>query len=656
MIPFQRNAKFVGRDAELTEIEQSLSSDIRCERAAIIGLGGVGKTQVGLEFAYRMHEQGTSVFWIPMGSIDAMNQAYLEVGKRLQIRGLDHRKEDAERLVLQYLDLQSSEKWLLVFDNSDEIDLWTMRVGEECSNYRMDLLPKNTNGSILFTTRDRKAAVKLASQNVTLIQEMDRSIAEDLLRRSLIQKDTLSDDHVTARFLEMLTHLPLAIVQAVAYINENAIGLYDYMALLEGTEQNVIDMLSEDFEDESRYGDAKNPVATTWVISFVQIRQRNPLAAELLSFMACIESKDIPLSILPQSSSSKESIEAIGTLNAYSFITRHKTNDMLDLHRLVHLATRNWLHMEAQLKNQELIVLRHLEEVFPSDDYKNRTLWRSYLSHAKRILDSPLHDASNSEKQKLLRQFGDCVYEDGRYHDAVYAYQQVLDARKKDLGEKHPRTLTVMHNLARSFAQQGYFKEAEELHSAELELSKVVLGDEHTDTLCSTDSLAMCYWGQDRLKEAEDLELSTLKTRKKVLGNKHKDTLSSIGNLARIYADQGRLEKAEDLELSTLEIIRTVLGADHPNTLTNMQNLASTWRSQGKNAKAIAMMKECVQRRQSALGPDHPQTIDSEEYLAEWQDEETRNMRVSALRHRSGKRYRSLRNTMLRLSSRIYRK
>ena len=88
-------------------------------------------------------------------------------------------------------------------------------------------------------------------------------------------------------------------------------------------------------------------MATTWLISFEQIRHRNPLAADYLSFMACIDPKDIPQSLLPAGASRKRETDAIGTLDTYSFIIRRPADLDLDLHRLVHLATRNWLRKEG---------------------------------------------------------------------------------------------------------------------------------------------------------------------------------------------------------------------------------------------------------------------------------------------------------------------
>ena len=103
-----------------------------------------------------------------------------------------------------------------------------------------------------------------------------------------------------------------------------------YLSLLEDQEQNVVELLSENFEDEGRYRDSKNPVATTWLISFEHIKRIDPLAAKYLSLMSCVDTKDIPQSLLPRANSLKEETDAIGTLNAYSFVSRRPTDQSTD--------------------------------------------------------------------------------------------------------------------------------------------------------------------------------------------------------------------------------------------------------------------------------------------------------------------------------------
>lgn len=206
----------------------------------------------------------------------------------------------------------------------------------------------------------------------------------------MVNLDLTKNQPDTESLLAQLTYLLLVIVQAATYINENRITLADYLSLLAGQEEEVIDLLSEEFEDEGRYPNIKNPVTTTWLISFDHIRNRDPLAADYLSFMACVDPKDIPQSLLPAGASRKKETDAIGTLVAYSFVIRRPADLALDLHRLVHLATRNWLRKEGLITQWTEKAISRLEEVFPDHSHKNRSLWRIYLPHVRFALLSDL--------------------------------------------------------------------------------------------------------------------------------------------------------------------------------------------------------------------------------------------------------------------------
>jgi len=206
------------------------------------------------------------------------------------------------------------------------------------------------------------------------VPKIDEDVAIQLLQKSLINLGLINSWSDTRALLRELTYLPLAIVQAAAYINKNEATLADYLLILANQEEEVIELLSKDFEDDWRYYSVKNPVAITWLISFEQIWYRDHLAADYLSFMACIDLKDTPQSLLPLGPSSKKELEAIGTLNAYSFISKRPIELALDLHRLVHLATRNWLRKQTLLASTTERVIVRLEQVFPDEDHNNRSL------------------------------------------------------------------------------------------------------------------------------------------------------------------------------------------------------------------------------------------------------------------------------------------
>ena len=542
--------------SQLNELETKLSAESHYWKVAIIGLGGVGKTQIALELAYRARDQNPncSVFWVAATNIENVQQAYLDIGRQLQVPGLEEDKADVKKLVQDRLSQESAGQWLLILDNADDVDMWFEKTdGSNESRRLIDYLPRSSKGSIIITTRSRKVAVKMASKDVIEVPEMDEDTATEVLSNALIDSGMLENHQTTVKLLTQLTFLPLAIVQAAAYINENGMSISDYLSLFDDTEENIIMVLSEEFEDEGRYRDGKNPVATTWLISFEQIRRRDPLAAEYLCFMSCLDSKRIPQSLLPPAQSKKGGLDAIGTLTAYSFITRRPEDQSFDLHRLVHLATRNWLREENSFAQWSGKALARLADIFPDDDYRNRGVWRAYLPHARYVLQCDVREEGISERLSLLDNYGRCLLSDGRYIEAEQPFVQVVETRKRVLGQEHPDTLTSMANLASTFWNQGRWKEAEELDVQVMETRKRVLGQEHPSTLTSMANLASTYWNQGRWKEAEELEVQVMETRKRVLGQEHPDTLTSMANLASTYRNQGRWKEAEELEVQVME-------------------------------------------------------------------------------------------------------
>ena len=514
IVPFERNPRFTGRESQLAQLEEKLFAKYYTTKIAITGLGGMGKTQLVLELLYRTKDKhkDCSVIWIPATSVESLHQGYLDVAQQLGIPGWEEENVDVRKVVQEFLSKDDAGKWLLVFDNADDIDIWITKPGSEQESERqssqgsrrlIDYLPRSKQGCIIFTTRDRKTAIKLAQQNVIEVPEMNEEAATQLLKTCLVSPDLVENQQEVTALLTELTYLPLAIVQAAAYINENGITLADYLSLLEEKEEEIIDLLSEEFENDGRYRNVKNPVATTWLISFEQIRRRDPLAAEYLSFMACVDPKDIPQSLLPPGQSRKKEIDAIGTLDAYSFANRRPADFALDLHRLVHLATRNWLRKEGLLAQSAETAIVRLEEVFPDDDHKNRSVWRTYLPHTFYALESDLVNKEGEKRLALMWRYGNCLYSDGRWNEAETSFTQVLEIEKRKLGTDHPDTLTSMANLASTYWNQGRWDQAEELEVQVMETRKRKLGADHPDTLTSMANLASTYrnqgrWDQDR--------------------------------------------------------------------------------------------------------------------------------------------------------------
>ena len=295
----------------------------------------------------------------------------------------------------------------------------------------MTYILESKYGFVLFTTRNRQLATKLAGPEVVNIPQMDDKVATDLLKVLLIDKDLVNDHQTSTQLLRRLSYLPLAIIQAASYINETGVSITTYLSLLQRQENVMVELLSQDFEDEWRYAESKNPMAVTWLISFHQIQRSNPLAADYLSFISCLNPRDIPKSLLPSDSSQVKEQNALGLLKAYSFVTEQADDQTVSLHRLVHVATRNWLRGEGILEKWTVITAKGLRDIFPSDAHENRILWRQYLPHALFVLQSKEFQNDGHDREDLVQKVAECLASDGRYHEAGALFEEVFEKKKK---------------------------------------------------------------------------------------------------------------------------------------------------------------------------------------------------------------------------------
>lgn len=606
-MPFERNHRFTGRESQLAQLQEKIFAEDRTTKIAIAGLGGVGKTQLVLELAYRIRDKHKkcSVLWIPAMNIETLQQAYLDVAQQLGIPGWDVNNADIKRLIQEYLSKESSGQWLLVFDNTNNINMWTDKREEGCL---IEYLPRSKQGCIIFTIRDREMAIKLAHQNVVEVPGMNDKAATQLLQKYLVNPDLFTNDDDTKALLTQLTNLPLAIVQAAAYINANGITFAEYLSVLAAQEEDIIEILSEEFEDDGRYHDVKNPVATTWLISFEQLRQRNPLAVAYLSFMSCMAPKDIPQSLLPRGPSRKQEIDAIATLHAYSLIMR-PSDIVVHIHQLVHFLTRNWLRTQQLLGHWTEKAIERLKNVIPDHDHQNRTIWRAYLPHATYVLVSDLANRDGLHRIDLLWRYGMCLYQDGQWSEAETSFRQVMENRKRILGQEHPDTILAMSNLSITLGDLGRLDEAATMKEEVLEKMRRILGEDHPSTITAMNNLAFTLGELGQLDKAARMKKEVLRKRRRILGDEHPATITAASNLSATLGDMGQLNEAATMKKEVLEKRIRILGEEHPDTILAMNNFAVTLRDLGQLDEAATMTKEVLERRIHILGEEHPDTI-----------------------------------------------
>jgi tetratricopeptide (TPR) repeat protein len=646
----------VGRDSELTKLQEFIRELHGTKKLAIVGLGGVGKTQIAVEVAYCIRELHTnySVFWIPCISYGMVEQAFMDIATMLQIPDIDPAKVKDQ--VKSCLSQHCPRKWLLIFDNADNMDMW---VGSNTTFPPLrHFLPESQQGRILFTTRNHKLAVKLVGSNTISVPELDEKAGFDLLQRSLLRNPQLGGTEVQKKLLQRLTYLPLAIVQATAYINQNLVDLPTYMELLDEKEPDVVELLCEDFDDDWRYMDAQNPVITTWWLSFQQIQQLDLLAFDYLLFTGCIDPRNIPQTLFPPAASKKKAIDAIGLLKAFSFLSEREEMTF-DMHQLVYLAIRTWLRKTKMFSKMIAAVASRLKDVLPNNGEGSRTLWRAYLPHALSMIHNEEFENQQSLFLDLLERIGGCLVDDGRYNEAETIFGNIVATRQREGNEPNESTLANMRALASIYWNQSKWKEAESLQLQTLETSRRVLGPNARIVLTTMTELANTLASQGRLKEAEELTQEAINSHESILGahdkgtlackaclasihfeqeqydkalklllelkesslnelgSAHEANLTNLNNLACVYEQKGELEKAEDIYLQVLESKERIIGLAHPRTLTTMINLASLYHNKGgKSEKAEELLSQVVTMSESTLGPRHRLTLVSRNNLA----------------------------------------
>lgn len=631
----------------------------RAQRIAIFGLGGIGKTQIALELAYQTREiyPGCAIFWLPAVDMESLQQAYQAVADKLGI-SLEDRKEDPKSLVKDHLSKPSSGRWLLIFDNVDEIDMWTESKGSTPGGLK-DYLPISDQGAILFTTRSNKVAQYLAATDIIKIPEMDEHRASNVLRNSLIDKRVLCDAESTRKLLSRLTFLPLAIVQAASFINENGTTLAGYVELLDGQEQSAIDLLSEDFEDKGRYKSIRNPVATTWLTSFEQIKRQNPLATEYLCFMACIQERDILISLLPPAPDVEQQ-KAIGLLSSYSFVRVRHDESRLDMHRLVHLATRNWLQSINSLRKWQLDVLCALDVRFPSIDVVNRTQWRASVPHALQVLTLTAGENPVPNRVGVLLKVATCQMHDGRRKQAEELFVEMVKVSETLFGPENQWTIVGLSGLANSYSGQGKSEKAIELCKRILEMQERLRGSESIEvtrgifqlmsayrnvgqfekavelcrevvqrllksvgpnsgeTLNAIYVLTLDHFMHGRLSDALELSIQSLHIHKMTFGLEDPRTIGVMTSMAVIYINLWRLKEAESLLTDAAESHKRIFGNEHPGAILIMSWLAVTWRYQGRYKDAIALRTDCLRISALCFGLEHEYTQAHHEALDAW--------------------------------------
>jgi tetratricopeptide (TPR) repeat protein len=664
-LPFSKNLKFVGRQSKLEILERRLFTAPDCQRLAVVGLGGIGKTQLVLSFAYLVIERrpDMSIFWIPALSAETFERATETIAQQLGLRSIYNRGEDTKELLKQHLSTAGAGRWLLVVDNADDIDILERSATKEGL---LRYIPESPLGVTIFTTRTSAVAQRVARSDVLRLERPTEDEALELLRTTLADEGLLEDIAAAKDLLKELEYLPLAITQATAYININHTSISDYLKILQSTDDDVVDLMRREIRDSTRYGESSSSVATTWLVSFKQIVERDFHAATLLQFISCIEWKGIPRSILPTGDSEVRMTEAIGTLRAYSFLSEHtdRSGTTYDMHRLVHLASRIWTRADGLSADALGQAIAHLANIFPIYKWENREIWRAYLPHVTRMrVDWQRVDVSaeglRDKRIRLSWLVSNCLISDSRDTEALHwaeescrlsshlaeedperivaqqalahahhlnrqikkaikILEHVVAIRETSLANDHLNRLSSQHALAHAYLDNGQSKDAIKLFEHVVAVQETLLTEDDPDRLISQHELARAYIADRQIKDAVKLLEGVVAFRETSLAEDHPHRLSSQHWLACAYLDNGQTKDAIKLLESVFAIQRASRLEDNPCRLASQGTLACAYWNNGPQTKdaAIQLMEHVVTVQETSLPEDHPDRSNAEDWLA----------------------------------------
>jgi len=530
-VPYSHNSFFIGREALLTQLYDILHDEKAAALTqAVTGLGGIGKTQLAVEYAYRNRDKYQAILWTTATTYETLFTDFVVLADLLDLPEKDSQDQTITiNAVIRWLETHS--QWLLIVDNADDPEI------------TKDFLPTGGKGHIILTTRSQATGAVAQALEVTKLAPDDGAVL--LLHRAKIMPldaslaDTSYENQSNAKAIaHLLDGLPLAIDQAGAYIEKMNCSLSDYRGRYQQARATLLK------ERGRLFSVHPESVTTTFSLSFQKVQQVNPAATDLLRFFSFLSPEAIPIALviegapdlgklLKRTATDPQRLdETLSILYSYSLVRRDAPTNALSIHRLVQAVLKDEMSTGTQHQWAERTV-RAVNRTFPSVEVETWQRCRQLLPQA--LVCMTLIDQWHMrfpEAARLLNQAGHYLYEHAQYTEAEPLHQRALAIWEKQLGAEHPGTATSLNNLAALYDSQGQHEQAEPLHQRALAI------------------------------------------REKWLGAEHPDTAQSLNNLAALYHNQGQYEQAEPLYQRALAICEKWLGAEHPNTRIVQENYA----------------------------------------------------------------------------------
>ena len=618
-----------------------------------------------------------SVFWVYAYNAECLRKAFDEIAKQVKIPGHQDPGADTPRLVKEWLESDASGQWLLVVDNVDDTELLYPSKAH-CVRYA-DYLPRSETGSILLTTRNGKVGYEFAAaHDVLTLAGMNAEESVHLLSTRLSNSQS---EELLKQLTQELGQIPLALVQAASFINQNDMTVENYLQLYHQSDSTKIELLSDNFEDEERHALSKNPIATTWSVSFEYIRKHDPQAADLLSFISMLANEGVPEFLLPHGTEPVKFEKAIGTLQAFSFIsTRYvqfedSQHRIFDFHRLVRVAMRNWLTMNGRFETCTAHVIEELAVVIKRPDLEKYDFKSKFMPHATELLalerlqgDSGPQDVpAIFLKHKRKKRFSllhrkpkeDCMHEGSicpRCTECIVEFVarvlfNVNDCTSSQLfyrrdvaicthlyGDTHWKSLDALFRLVDVNRELSEFETAEILCRKLIENSKPKSVPVGEHTLRGMNELTRILNKREKYAEADAVEGQLMDICHRDMNQTYSDiNLMRLRTLGDVLYSKNEYDEAAKYELRVVEGYKATRGLQNLETSNALKNLAYTYFCLSRYDEAANYQRLALNSQKTLKGVGDLFTLEYMLYLSRylrWQSKimEADELAESALR------------------------
>ncbi|KAE9392073.1 hypothetical protein BT96DRAFT_288520 [Gymnopus androsaceus JB14] len=591
--------EFIGRKDLISSLEmhfikgESSTAQRKQKRHLLWGLGGSGKTQTALEFAFQFEDQThrfTKVWMIHAASESLIQASFYDIA--MQTNQLQPTWLSGKR----WLETQK-EEWLVIYDNADDPEL---KLGK--------FMPTCRHGNVIITSRNAtliQLTMGPAGSN-TELKDMAHTDAVQLLMTyaGMGHNATVEDQLMVEKIAQSLCCFPLALVQAGAYIQQQHC-LYGYLERLESQRAQIMSINAS-----QSYDDYTLSVYSTWNLSWNKLQNS---AQEFLKICSCMHFENIPREMFQRV---VDNIDKVNQVHPGPLV-----DQVIDLLEKLFSNSRQWndITMDTiilELTNFSLInVMQHgktynihpLVHEWVSDGVKHqKDVIAAFLAVSMEEISEyempfvlqlqehcKLVNALDVKEVFIWNAFSSLWSLSGNYVKELEIVKALLENSEEVKGKHHPETITYGGHLGAVYGRLGRYNDALELQEPLLKLSEQVLGKEHPDTLNKIQNLAVTYANLGRYNDALELEEPLLKLSEQVLGKENPDTLTQIQNLAVTYKHLGRYNDALELEEPLLKLSEQVLGKEHPDTLGRTQNLALTYKDLGRYNDALELGSLC---------------------------------------------------------------